>query len=72
MCIAIVGKLVKVNGKTGVAKVDGKSRQIDMSLVDAKRGDFVSLALNLAVEKLEKKEALAILNARRGVIEAKR
>lgn len=72
MCVTIVGKVIEANGKKGVVEIGGKTRKMNLSLVDVKRGDFVSCALNLAVEKIEKKEAISILNARRGLLESKR
>ncbi|MEK6942259.1 MAG: HypC/HybG/HupF family hydrogenase formation chaperone [archaeon] len=72
MCVTIVGKVLEVNGKKGIVEVDGKQREMDFSLAKIKRGDFVSCALNLAVEKIENEEAISILNARRGLLESKR
>ncbi len=72
MCVTIVGKVLEVNGKKGIVEVDGKQKEMNFSLVKIKQGDFVSCALNLAVEKIEKHEAISILNARRGLVEAKR
>lgn len=71
MCITIVGKITSVRGKKGIAMVDGKERELDLGLVDVKEGDFVSCALNLAVEKLDSKEANEILSARAGLCEPK-
>lgn len=71
VCMTIVGKVLEVQGKKGVVEVEGKKREIDLKLVDAKAGDFVSCALGLAVEKLDPKEARAILDSRDGIIEGK-
>ena len=72
MCVTIVGKVVKANGKKGVVEIGGKTQEMNLSLVDVKRGDFVSCALGLAVEKIDAGEAVSILNARRGLLESKR
>mgnify|MGYP001599687489 CR=1 FL=1 len=66
MCIAVVGKVVEVRGKKGVVEVDGKLRAMDFGIVNAKKCDFVSCALNIAVEKIPKKEAELILSSRTG------
>lgn len=72
MCMTIVGKVIKTGGKKGIVEIGGKTREMNLSLVDVKQGDFVSCALDLAIEKIEASEAISILNARRGLLESKR
>ncbi len=72
MCITIIGRVLKASGKTGVVEVEGTKRNMNLSLVDVKPGDFVSCALDLAVEKLDAQEAMAIIGARRDARESDR
>jgi len=71
MCLTIVGKILEVNGKKGVAEVDGERREVNLGLVDVKIGDYVSCSLDLAIEKLETDDAIDILNARKGLVETR-
>ncbi len=68
VCITVVGKITEVKGKKGIAEVEGKKREMDLSLVKVKKGDYISCALNVAVEKLDAEEAEEILKARANLI----
>ena len=61
MCLGIPAKVVEINkGKEGAkAKADfgGVSREIDVSLVDAKVGDYVMVHAGFAIAMIDEKEA---------------
>ncbi len=59
MCLAIPGKIKKVNKKTDIALVDfdGIEREVNISLVKTKKGDYVIVHAGFAIEKLEKRDA---------------
>jgi len=63
MCLAIPAKVVEIGkgeGKEGAkAKADfgGISREIDVSLVDAKVGDYVMVHAGFAIEIMDEHEA---------------
>jgi len=63
MCLAIPAKVVMISkGKEGArakAKADfgGLSREIDISLVDAKIGDYVMVHAGFAIEIMDEHEA---------------
>jgi len=61
MCLGIPAKVVEINkGKEGAkAKADfgGVSREIDISLVDAKVGDYVMVHAGFAIAMIDEKEA---------------
>jgi len=63
MCLAIPAKVVEINEGEGggrrKAKADfgGVSREIDISLVDAKVGDYVIVHAGFAIEILDEQEA---------------
>jgi len=66
MCLAIPAKIIEINGDT--AKVDfgaGTLREINISLVDAKIGEYVIVHAGYAIEVLDPKaaeETLALWN----------
>lgn len=66
MCLAIPAKVVEINGD--MAKVDfgaGAMREINISLVEAKIGEYVIVHAGYAIEVLDQKaaeETLALWN----------
>ena len=66
MCLAIPAKVVEINGDT--AKVDfgaGTMRDVNVSLVEAKIGEYVIVHAGYAIEILDQKaaeETLALWN----------
>jgi len=66
MCLAIPAKVIEVKGET--AKVDfgaGTIREVNVSLVDAKIGEYVIVHAGYAIEVLDQKaaeETLALWN----------
>jgi len=66
MCLAIPAKVVEIKGDT--AKVDfgaGTMREVNISLVDAKIGEYVIVHAGYAIEVLDRKaaeETLALWN----------
>ena len=60
MCLAIPGKVVSINPKTGHAQVDygeGTARTVNVSLVEVKVGQYVLVHAGFAIQVLDKKEA---------------
>ena len=60
MCLAIPGKITKIDVKTHHAIVDygsGTKRNADVTLVEVKIGDYVLVHAGFAIQVLEKKEA---------------
>ena len=63
MCLAIPAKIMSVQGEK--AQVDfgqGVLREINVSLVEAKLGDYVLVHAGYAIQVLEEKEALETLS----------
>jgi len=66
MCLAIPAKVIEINGD--MAKVDfgaGTMREVNVSLVDAKIGEYVIVHAGYAIETLDQKaaeETLALWN----------
>ena len=60
MCLTYPVKITSI--KDGLAKIRGKSLEIKTILVpDAEKGDWVLVNANLALKKIEEKEAKIIL-----------
>ena len=64
MCLAIPGKIKSVDRKSNTAMVDfnGVEREINVSLVDAKKNDFVIVHAGFAIEKLTSKDVKEIFD----------
>lgn len=60
MCLAIPGKIVEIDKKKEHATVDygdGTKRKANITLVDAKIGDYVLVHAGFAIQILDEKEA---------------
>lgn len=63
MCLAIPGKIKSIDKKTNAALVDfdGVEREVNISLVEVKMGDFVIVHAGFAIQKLAKHDAAETL-----------
>ncbi len=71
MCLAIPGKIIKIEKNKEHAKIDygeGTLRTANISLVDAKVGDYVLVHAGFAIQILSKKEAEETLDLFREMI----
>jgi len=60
VCLAIPGKVIKIDSDKNHATVDygdGTKRKANISLVDVKKGDYVLVHAGFAIEVLDEKEA---------------
>lgn len=57
MCLAIPGKIIKVDGQLATVDFSGVKKDINVSLVDVKIGDFVMVHAGFAIEKMELEQA---------------
>jgi hydrogenase expression/formation protein HypC len=59
MCLGIPAKVVEITqeGRKGKADFGGISREIDLSLVDTKVGDYVMVHAGFAIEIMDEQEA---------------
>ena len=73
MCLAIPAKVVEISKEEArtKAKADfgGVSREIDISLVDAKVGDYVIVHAGFAIEIMDEHEAEETLELWRELLE---
>lgn len=55
MCLAIPGKIKKINGQSAIVDFDGIEKEINISLLsDATKGEFVIVHAGFAIEKVSK------------------
>lgn len=57
MCLAIPGKVIAINGETGDIDFGGVTRQTNLSMVEAKIGDWVVIHAGFAIEVLDEEDA---------------
>ena len=63
MCLAIPAKIISLQGeKAQVVFGQGVLRDVNVSLVEAKIGDYVLVHAGYAIQVLEEKEALETLS----------
>lgn len=63
MCLAIPGKVVKLNAEKAIVDYGFEKREADNSLIKAKPGDWVLVQYRMIVQKLSEKEAREVLRA---------
>jgi hydrogenase expression/formation protein HypC len=62
MCLAIPGRVVKIEGRYAIADFAGKEMRISTDLVKVKKGDYILAYSGYVMEKLTKKEAKRVLS----------
>ena len=67
MCLAIPGRVLRVDGSIATLDVRGRQVQADASMVSVKPGDFVVVYAGLIVQMLEEDEAQERLRLLAGV-----
>ena len=58
MCLAIPGRLISVDGMTGVVDMNGVEVKVGLQLVpEARNGDYVLLHAGFAIQIIDEEEA---------------
>ncbi len=71
MCLAIPAKIMSLDGsKANVDFGQGVLRAVNVSLVDAKVGEYVLVHAGYAIQVLEEKKALETLSLWNDILEA--
>ncbi|MBU0530071.1 MAG: HypC/HybG/HupF family hydrogenase formation chaperone [Candidatus Aenigmatarchaeota archaeon] len=66
MCLVVPGKVVEVRGSMCTADFAGEKKDVSLQFVDAKQGDYIICAGDVATDKIPEwraKEMLEIFNA---------
>ncbi|MDR0888023.1 MAG: HypC/HybG/HupF family hydrogenase formation chaperone [Candidatus Methanoplasma sp.] len=58
MCLAIPGKIVKIEGDVGDVDFGGVIRKANVAMVEAKVGDWAVVHAGFAIEIMDEEEAL--------------
>ncbi|MCL1810620.1 MAG: HypC/HybG/HupF family hydrogenase formation chaperone [Methanomassiliicoccaceae archaeon] len=57
MCLAVPGRIVKIEGDVGDIDFGGVIRKANISMVEAKIGDWAIIHAGFAIEIMDEKEA---------------
>ncbi len=57
MCLAVPGKIEKIDNNTAIVDYGIEKRKADNSLLNAEIGDYVIVNAGFIIEKIPKKEA---------------
>jgi hydrogenase expression/formation protein HypC len=71
MCLAIPAKIMNIDGsKASVDFGQGVLREVNVTLVEAKVGDYVLVHAGYAIQTIEEKEALETISLWNSILEA--
>lgn len=68
MCLAIPARVIEINGDLAKADFGGVVREVNISLVDAKVGDYILVHAGYAIQVLDEKEANETLEIWREIL----
>ena len=57
MCFATPGKIIEVKGKTAIAEINGRKKEVKVELFDVSPGDYVMCFGSYVIEKITEKQA---------------
>ncbi|MDR0508939.1 MAG: HypC/HybG/HupF family hydrogenase formation chaperone [Candidatus Methanoplasma sp.] len=69
MCLAVPGRIVKIEGDTGDIDFGGVIRKANVTMVEAKIGDWAIVHAGFAIEILDEEEAQETLKLWNEVLE---
>ncbi len=58
MCVAYPGRVEQIEGTHGIVNFSGTKVRVNLSMVPVTEGDYVLVHAGMAIQKVEKKEAL--------------
>lgn len=61
MCVATPGRVLEINGSTAKVDFSGNAVIVNISLVDARVGDYVLTHAGMAIEKLDPEKAQELI-----------
>jgi hydrogenase expression/formation protein HypC len=72
MCLAVPGRIVRIEGDTGEVDFGGVIRKANISMVEAKVGDWAVVHAGFAIEIMDEEEARDTLKLWNEVLESER
>jgi len=70
MCLAVPGRIVRIEGDTGEIDFGGVIRKANISMVEAKIGDWAVVHAGFAIEIMDEEEAQDTLRLWNEVLES--
>lgn len=61
MCLAVIGKIKKIKGNLAETDFNGVASQVNIELVNAKKGDYIMVHAGFAIQKVQTREAKEII-----------
>ncbi len=62
MCLAYPGKIKSIKGDSAQVDFDGIEKEVNISLIKAKKGDYVMVHAGFAIEKIDTAQARQIID----------
>ena len=62
MCVAIPGRLISIDGNTGIASFGGTEMKVNLTMVDAEVGQYVLVHAGCAIEVMAEDKAEELLS----------
>jgi hydrogenase expression/formation protein HypC len=56
MCLAIPGKVKSIKGQIAIVDFNGIEKEINISIVDVRVGEYVMVHAGFAIEKMEREQ----------------
>jgi len=72
MCLAVPGKIIKIEGDTGEIDFGGVIRKANITMVEAKVGDWAVVHAGFAIEIMDEEEAQDTLRLWNEVLDSDR
>jgi len=69
MCLAVPGKIIKIEGDTGEIDFGGVIRKANITMVEAKIGDWAIVHAGFAIEIMDEEDAQETLKLWNDVLE---
>jgi len=69
MCLAVPALVLEKTGKVGKVDFGGSLREVDLSLVDVKVGDYVIVHAGFAIQTVDENEAKETIELFRQIME---
>ena len=57
MCLAVPGKIIRINDNIAILDYGSEKREADCSLIDCNVGDYVIVSNKIVIDKVSKQEA---------------
>lgn len=62
MCLAVPGKIIRINGSVATIDYGNEKREANCSMIECKVGEYVIVSNRMVIDKVSEKEAIESLN----------